>query len=150
MELQLKDLYDYHHAMNLKVAELLTNHSGEIDEKAYHLFSHILGAQNIWNSRILDIKHTIPVWDIQPHHQFIEIEDKNHRDSLLIIENKPLQTEIEYTNLQGIRYKNSISDILFHVTNHATYHRAQIASIIKKSGLTPPVTDYIAYKRMAL
>lgn len=150
MEFHLAELYNYHHAMNLKVAELLINHQDKIDGSAYKLFSHILGAQNIWNSRILEKAHTIPVWEIQPTHLFIEIENNNHAESIQILEHKQPHVEIEYINLQGISFKNTISDILFHAANHATYHRAQIATIIKQSGLTPPVTDYIAFKRMPL
>jgi uncharacterized damage-inducible protein DinB len=30
-----------------------------------------------------------------------------------------------------------------HVVNHATYHRGQIASKLKRFGVTPPVTDFV-------
>ncbi|WP_379084396.1 DinB family protein [Pedobacter sp. UC225_65] len=45
------------------------------------------------------------------------------------------------------QYTGIVKDILFHVFNHSTYHRAQIATLFKESGITPPVTDFIILKR---
>jgi uncharacterized damage-inducible protein DinB len=33
--------------------------------------------------------------------------------------------------------------VLRHVVNHATYHRGQIASRLKRYGIEPPVTDFV-------
>lgn len=40
-----------------------------------------------------------------------------------------------------------IKDIMFHIVNHSTYHRAQIATELKDHGIEPLKTDYILYKR---
>jgi uncharacterized damage-inducible protein DinB len=37
--------------------------------------------------------------------------------------------------------------ILRHVVNHATYHRGQIASKLKRFGVEPPVTDLVFWAR---
>jgi uncharacterized damage-inducible protein DinB len=46
-----------------------------------------------------------------------------------------------------VAFSNDIKSIIFHVINHSTYHRGQIASEFKQNGLDPMVTDYILYKR---
>ncbi|RYE14391.1 MAG: damage-inducible protein DinB, partial [Sphingobacteriales bacterium] len=52
-----------------------------------------------------------------------------------------------YTNTQGKTYTNTVLQILTHVVNHATYHRAQIATDMRQHSLEPLMTDYIAYAR---
>lgn len=35
----------------------------------------------------------------------------------------------------------------FHVVNHSTYHRGQLASLRVALGVQVPVSDYMTYKR---
>lgn len=59
-----------------------------------------------------------------------------------------LQSEIiEYKNSTGKTFQNSRYDILIHVLNHGTYHRAQIATELRGHGIEPINTDYITYMR---
>lgn len=44
-------------------------------------------------------------------------------------------------------FTNTIGDILFHIVNHSTYHRGQIASDFRESDIEPLNTDYIMFKR---
>ena len=55
--------------------------------------------------------------------------------------------KIIYKNSKGIEFSNTVQDVIFHVINHSTYHRAQIASDLKANGIEPINTDYIFYKR---
>jgi uncharacterized damage-inducible protein DinB len=54
---------------------------------------------------------------------------------------------IHYQNSKGDKYQNTIRDILLHIINHSTHHRAQIAFILRQQGNPPPISDYIFYKR---
>jgi len=54
---------------------------------------------------------------------------------------------INYTNTQHQAFHNKANDILLHVFNHGTYHRAQIASEMRKNGIEPINTDYITFVR---
>ncbi|MCF8317339.1 MAG: hypothetical protein K9I02_01220 [Haliscomenobacter sp.] len=54
---------------------------------------------------------------------------------------------INYSNSKGQLFSNSIQDMLFHIINHSTYHRGQVATEFKRQGLEPLVTDYIFFKR---
>ena len=60
---------------------------------------------------------------------------------------KDLDKRIEYANTKGEKYVNTLRDIIIHVINHSTYHRAQIAQRVKALGGKPAVTDYIVYQR---
>ncbi|MBK9247275.1 MAG: hypothetical protein IPM69_03975 [Ignavibacteria bacterium] len=54
---------------------------------------------------------------------------------------------IRYTTTTGAEFINSVQDIVTHVLNHSTHHRAQIAKCVRDSGKEPEVTDYIAFAR---
>lgn len=54
---------------------------------------------------------------------------------------------IEYQNSKQQNFKNSLEDILIHLLNHGTYHRAQLAMDLRQHGLEPINTDYINFVR---
>ncbi|MEJ7677740.1 MAG: DinB family protein [Segetibacter sp.] len=117
-------------------------------EKVWSLLNHILNAHHIWNNRITNKEKEFAVWEIHKPYECEEIERKNYKASLKIIDDYKLDQLIDYTNTKGQAFNNSVRDILFHVVNHSTYHRAQIASAYRQNGIEPLVSDYIFYKRM--
>ncbi len=55
---------------------------------------------------------------------------------------------VPYQNSKGVNYTNNLSDIITHVINHGTHHRAQIGQLLKQAGIEKlPMTDYIAFVR---
>ena len=40
----------------------------------------------------------------------------------------------------------SPAEVLRHVVNHGTYHRGQVAALLKLHGVDFPETDYISWK----
>lgn len=115
------------------------------------LFAHILNSQQVWYFRITSKSHDIAPWDIIEPSDFSGVLENVHRDWMEYLNGlkpKGLDAEITYQNTSGDRFKNKLIDIVSHVMNHSTYHRAQISAIIKASGYTPPVTDYIAFARV--
>jgi uncharacterized damage-inducible protein DinB len=116
-------------------------------EKEVALFSHILNAQHIWTHRILQ---QVPQFDrlqVHPAENFSGISDDNARALDYILNTMPLDQTIHYAIADGSKYMNTVEQILFHVVNHSTYHRGQIASQLKLNGITPPVTDFVALSR---
>lgn len=55
---------------------------------------------------------------------------------------------IKYSNSTGTVFETAVSDILLHVFNHGTYHRAQIAKEMKQHNIEPINTDYIQFVRL--
>lgn len=111
------------------------------------LFNHILNAHRVLNNRIRPGQAPFGVWDLHPAQDLKNIDQINYEQSLLILDNFELNEMITYTTSKGQRFTNSIRDILFHVINHSTYHRGQIAADFRQNGLEPLVTDYAFYKR---
>jgi uncharacterized damage-inducible protein DinB len=58
-----------------------------------------------------------------------------------------LARDVRYTNSAGRTYDSKLDDILLHVALHGTYHRGQVALIVRMAGGVPAPTDYIAYVR---
>ena len=52
---------------------------------------------------------------------------------------------LTYVNFAGKTLTYRIGDTLVHAANHATYHRGQIATLLRQLGKTPISTDYLRY-----
>lgn len=140
------DLFDYTYHFNKEMISVISENISKIDEKTIGLINHTLNAQQIWNSRILG-EESCEVWQINPFENLSEINLQNYLKSVDIIRNSDLDERIEYQNSKGIKFQNSIFEILFQAINHSTYHRGQINFLLKQSGIEPILTDYIFYKR---
>jgi uncharacterized damage-inducible protein DinB len=55
---------------------------------------------------------------------------------------------IKYTTSTAGYFETSVNDILLHVFNHGTYHRAQIAKEMTMHNIKPVNTDYIQFMRL--
>ncbi len=121
-------------------------------EKQVQLMAHLLATQQVWLNRCkgLPVANGViwPDWKIET---FASIIPKNHLDWIdFIDQQKPedFNKIISYQNSKGERFQNQLSDIMAHVINHGTHHRAQIGQHLKLAGLKQlPVTDYVFYLR---
>lgn len=141
-----KELFEYTFTFNDKVVDALLS-TGNPPYKAVQLINHTINSQQIWNARIENIIIDRGVWDIRSFEELKAANESNYQKALFLIENLDFDKRVRYTNTKGITFENSIRDMLFHAINHSTYHRGQIATDFKLSGLEPLVTDYIFYKR---
>ena len=118
--------------------------------QAEALFSHILNAQCIWYSRLNHEESPYKVFQLHDLKTMLKLAGTTSRSLCYWLEalhEDNLANSYTYTNTQGKTYTNTVREILTHVVNHATYHRAQIATDMRLHGLEPVVTDYIAYAR---
>jgi uncharacterized damage-inducible protein DinB len=59
-----------------------------------------------------------------------------------------LDQRIDYKNMSGAAFSSTVEEILYHVTNHGTFHRGQIVTMLRTLGITEiPSTDLITYLR---
>lgn len=142
----LLEMINYTRVADERMRAIFEQHQ-VVPAKALTLFSHILNAQHIWANRILG---NTPIYGVWEEHLLVSlrgIADDNMRLFTAILETVDLQKEIAYGNSSGRSYVNVVQDILFHVVNHSTYHRGQIASLLKADNIVPPLTDFIILKR---
>jgi uncharacterized damage-inducible protein DinB len=146
MKAFFKEIFEYHHHYNQKLAGILNAHLAKVEDKTLGLFSHTINAHQIWNARITGDKPR-GVHEQHTLEECRQMDLQNLKNTLMIIHKNNLSQYITYQNSRGKEFQNSIRDILFHIANHTTHHRGQIIAALRKNGMEPPVTDYIFYKR---
>lgn len=55
---------------------------------------------------------------------------------------------LKYNNYTGDYYENNVEHIMMHLVNHGSYHRGQIALLMRMRGFQPVNTDFITYDRV--
>ncbi len=56
-----------------------------------------------------------------------------------------LKRPVTYDNPPGTRWTYDLGHMLQHLVNHSTYHRGQVAAMLRQLGTIPPATDYLVY-----
>ncbi len=143
-------LFQYNHQANVKVLVALQL-AAPAPPPAERLFAHILAAESVWLTRLRrqDSSHL----EIFPHDSLADCEKKvgelrrGWEQFLADIATDGFRGVIEYRTSKGVPHQTAVSDILTHVVNHGSYHRGQIALLLRQSGAEPPVSDYILFAR---
>ena len=145
----LQNLWAYNNWANQALIKVFLEHGKNLPPACLHLFSHIINTQVVWLSRLQGTPQLYGAWDDHT----VQICKAMHEDSAaglhlqIQLDAQELAEIISYKNSTGSAYQNSRLDILLHVFNHGSYHRAQIATQMRKNGLVPLNTDYITFKR---
>jgi len=114
----------------------------------------LLAAQQIWFNRVSGLAPAaVELWPAlgKPHNEFNEIIIENNKawmTYLNTVAEADFESIITYKNSKGEVFHNKLSEIVTHVINHGTHHRAQIGQLLKFAGIENlPATDYIFYIR---
>jgi uncharacterized damage-inducible protein DinB len=51
-----------------------------------------------------------------------------------------------YRNVAGVEMTKVRWQVFRHIINHGTYHRGQLANMLRQLGVTPPTTDLLYWK----
>jgi len=142
-------LWMYNNWANRELIGHLEDSLLKVPMPTMHLLSHIVNTQLIWLDRIRGIQPKIGVWDDHA----MDICKSMHQQASVAFQQEivkrahlPYQI-IRYNNTKGIQFETTFQDIMLHVFNHSTYHRAQIAQNLRQMGLEPINTDYITFAR---
>ena len=68
-------------------------------------------------------------------------------DYLARISEKRIASSFEYRSTEGVRYRDTVEDILTQLHGHSLYHRGQIAMLLRSAGVEPPETDFVFWAR---
>jgi len=143
-------LFNYDHFENKAIAKVIIEAAEP--KQAIKLMAHLLAAQQTWLNRCKGLS-TIdvalwPDWQTDTFDQLIDDNHKSWAEFLNGLHPEDFQRMIAYKNSKGDSYENLLEDILAHLINHGTHHRAQIGQQLKLAGLENlPNTDYIFYIR---
>lgn len=143
-------LINYNRYANLLIADLICK-SGDPAEPV-RLMAHLLAAQQVWLARCHNESTTgFVLWPEGNADTFAAIIENNHKRWVGFLEGltpADFDRRIAYVNFKGETLENTLDDILAHLVNHGTHHRAQAGQYLKAAGAENlPVTDYIFYLR---
>ena len=76
------------------------------------------------------------------------VEEADERWSAFIQSNENFDRVLKYKNYVGDYFENNVQQIMIHLVNHGTYHRGQVAMLLRQKGYEPINTDFITYDRV--
>ena len=126
--------------------------AGVAPVRALELFDHVLGAEAEWLARLEQRPSAIPIW---PSFNLAECRAAVLRNReayaayLSRLSPDDLDRRVPYRNSRGVAFESRVEDILLHVAMHGSYHRGQVALLVRAAGEEPNATDYIAFVRGA-
>ena len=141
-------LYRYNQWANTNLCQHLISLPNQVKE-AIEKLSHMVAGEEIWYNRIspLDFE-LLPLFEAQEWNVLKpRLESSADHWLNLVRQNEDFDRLIRYQDTKGNQYDSKLDDILIHLANHGTYHRGQIALLIRKSGQEPLPTDYILLAR---
>lgn len=142
-----QDFFLYNYQVNIELANSFQKNKYELSEEIARLANHILNAQQIWIARINGEKTLPSPWEDFPLSSFEKRNKELFELTLDLISLKNLEETISYQTFAGQKLNSKISDILTHLVNHSTYHRGQIALLMRLGGLEPVKSDFIYFKK---
>lgn len=111
--------------------------------------SHIALAQQVWAARLAHMPLApMDIFVPLPWHEATTLLHSTTHSLIQMLQQQPdtwPQEPLPHQNMKGESYTVPVHDILTHLLNHGTHHRAQLLSQLKRLGHQPPVLDYIAY-----
>ena len=135
-----------------EVALAALRESPGTDARGLAFYSHILGAEGAWLARIAGRQYEGKIWPTLTLDEAAALAARNAAELRALIApltEADLAREIDYRNSAGREFRSSLEDILLHVALHGSYHRGQVALVIRGGGGEPIGTDYIGFIRGA-
>ncbi|PTQ96894.1 putative damage-inducible protein DinB [Mucilaginibacter yixingensis] len=141
-------LFGYDHTTNLKMLDAIA--AADQTGKSVQLLAHLLAAQQVWLCRCK--REPAPggaLWPDWPLEDLKTIADSNYKAwTDFLNQTDDFEQQVDYKNSRGESFTNQLTDVLAHLINHGTHHRAQVGQQLKfNADVNLPPTDYIFYIR---
>jgi len=113
---------------------------------------HLLGAEWVWLRRwqgeaptsFPDVSHLTSVAAVRARWDALWDEQQAY---LAGVDEASLARDVAYRTFDGTPHQQPLHELIRHVVNHATYHRGQLAAMLRQLGKTPPSTDLARFYR---
>ena len=141
---------EYNKWANSLIIKSLSENS-PANQKVFSIVSHLIIAQILWLNRVKKETYEYrDFWQILSMKELENLSERNTSDWILYLRSqngKDLQKQYSYVNSKGKAYTNTLAQVITHLINHSTYHKGQIAYLLRAENIAPPLTDYIAFTR---
>ena len=112
--------------------------------------AHLYGADWVWlerwhgrSPRALPAAQQVPTLDAL-RAKWREVED-GHAAFVRGVSEERMEEKLTYVNFAGETWTYPLGEALLHVANHGTYHRGQVATLLRQLGKAPISTDYLRF-----
>lgn len=146
----LRALLDYHYwardrlldALEPLRPEQFTRDLGSSFTSIRDTVAHIYAAECAWYSRSQGESPSAPALDRFPdpasiRRAWIE-QERRTRLFLESLGEGGIDRVFEYKTMSGEAGTSSFWEMLYHLVNHASYHRGQVTTMLRQLGATPP------------
>lgn len=157
---ELRSLYDFNRWANVHFLDALDELSDEEFERELggsfpsvaSTLLHLLGAEWVWLARwkgssptsFPDATGLGSVAAVRGRWDRLWQEQREYLDTL---DEEAVLAELPYVRMDGSRHVQPLHEQLRHVVNHGTYHRGQLAMMLRMLGRVPPTTDLARWYR---
>ncbi len=129
--------------------EALTRDLGGSFKCIRDVVAHIITAEWAWLERCGGVSpSSIPDWvdgDLSVLTKRLRDVEEKRLHFFQQLSEATLSSQVAFHFISGTAGVHTLSDLLFHVVNHSTYHRGQLASMLRQLGVVPPSTDFIVF-----
>lgn len=120
--------------------------------QALKMLGHILAAKQIWlvrlNGQDSSAISTHPDLSLDECRKLAAEIAMGYARIFSTLDAAAIESSITYKNTKGDRFTTPIGQVLTHVAFHSTYHRGQIALLLRQEGDTAVNTDFITFTRI--
>jgi len=160
----MKEILQQYAAFNLWASQKITEAISQLPEEKinaeiissfpsmYKTVLHILDAEGMWWQRLKLQEHVERPSDTFAGN-FDELQKRLLQQSALYNEwvNKATEAQLQHVFAyfrEKEQFKLQVGQMMLHLFNHNSYHRGQLVTMLRQSGVTKiPPTDFNAYLR---
>lgn len=154
----IQELYQYNRWANARTlesaapvpADSFTRELGGSFGSLRGTLAHILGAEWIWLERWRGVSpRSLPAATDFPDLPSIRERwrhvEAGQRAVLEGLNASCLAAVVSYVNPRGETWAYPLGRMMLHVVNHSSYHRGQVATLLRQLGATPLSTDLLLF-----
>lgn len=114
--------------------------------------SHVYLAEWVWIKRLRG-DSTAKITDVEAPADLNALEQawpalhQLWSDWSLSLSSEQWQTPLVLRSMQGTEFPLPYWQVVMHLVNHGSYHRGQVATMLRQSGIKPPGTDLVTFYR---
>lgn len=155
----VQKLIDYHYTTHRRVWDCAANLPDEqffqpltfSVGSIHRQFVHTMGAENVWYTRLVGNPQTMFDPAEYPTREAVRTRwdqvEADWRAYVNGLQESDLLQEVRIRTSKGQEFTHPILDVILHVCNHGTDHRAQIMAMLHTLGGSGLDQDYIFYLR---
>ena len=120
--------------------------------EAWREYLHVLGAQEVWLSRLQAREMRVGVWPTMSRDEAAVLQGTLTNEFAALcgqLGEQDLDRVVSYRATDGRPFTNLVGDILVHVAMHGQYHRGKVNLLLRQGALAPSPVDFIAFVRGA-